>query len=239
MKSKGNYNNSLDIKTITTLGNINYKKININEVKNNINYNMNYNIIKRKKSNSKANKLLISTDNITNVIVIFGNTYTKLNTINNNIKQNRDFQKANDINKNNISKKNIQEISKPIETLINIEDLKTKSKIYKEIDLKKILRFETDSLLSTQVSLNKKASKKIKPRFSLGDKILTQIKNTIININNNIINNMTFYSLPKNINAEYPHKDNNFKDNIISYDFKPFPCYSKKNSYITKIKLKK
>ena len=50
---------------------------------------------------------------------------------------------------------------------------------------------------------------------------------------------MTFYSLSKNFNTEYPHKDNNFKDNIISYDCKPFPGYSKKNSYITKIKLKK
>ena len=43
----------------------------------------------------------------------------------------------------------------------------------------------------------------------------------------------------KNINREYPHKDNDFKDKIISYNCKPFPGISQKNSYYTKIRLKK
>ena len=241
MKSKGNYNNSLDIKTITTLGKINSKKNNKNDFKSNINDKVKYNI-KSKKFNSKTNNLIISTDNITNSNINFGNTYTKINTTNNNSKQNRDSQKTNEINKNNINKTNNCKINKPIETLISFGDLKIKSKIYKEIDLKKVLKFETDSLQSTQVSLNKKTSKKIRPKFSFGDKLLTQIKNTIKhinNINNNITNNITFCSLSKNINTEFLHKDNNFKDKIISYDCKPFPGYSQKNNYYTKIQLKK
>ena len=135
MKSKGNYNNSLDIKAITTLGNINSKKNNINNI---IKYN-----IKRKNFNSKVNNLIISTDNITHANAIFGNTYTKINTTNNNIKQNRDSQKTNnDINKNYINKKVNHKSNKPIETLINFGDLKIKSKIYKEFDLKKVLKLE-------------------------------------------------------------------------------------------------
>ena len=201
-----------------------------------------WNNIKSKKFNSKTNNLIISTDNITNSNINFGNTFTKINTTNNNSKQNRDSQKTNEINKNNINKTNNCKINKPIETLISFGDLKIKSKIYKEIDLKKVLKFETDSLQSTQVSLNKKTSKKIRPKFSFGDKLLTQIKNTIKhinNINNNITNNITFCSLSKNINTEFLHKDNNFKDKIISYDCKPFPGYSQKNNYYTKIQLKK
>jgi hypothetical protein len=138
-------------------------------------------------------------------------------------------------------KKNKYKMMKSLETLMNVGD--RRNKIYKERDLKKVFKLESDSIQSTTVSFNK--MNKHKFSCTCTDKVLTQIKRTIKNIKSNKsqnLNNYTLSSYSKKFNTENSNKylDLNFPlDKVISYGCKPFSEYYKNNKYFAKIKLKK
>ena len=241
INSKENLSNYFGINTITSFGNINSRKSKINDLKNsikNINSDIKYKI--RRKSNSKSNKFFIFSNTINSTINLgnLGNTYTKINTTNSILKQKRDCQKINENKKNYINKNHNEKMIKSIETLISIGERKRKTQINNDKDLKRVFKLEADSLQSTQVSINKKTSSKVKPKFSCIDKILTQIKATANNKNYyHKITNISLSSLQNKHYSEFSHKY--IKDKIISYETKPFPDYSQNITKNAKLKLKK
>ena len=238
INSKENLSHYFGINTITSFGNIYTRKSKISDLKNsikNIKIDIKYKI--RRKSNSKSNKFFICSNTINSTINL-GNTYTKINTTNSTLKQNRNCQKINENKKNYLNKIHNEKIMKSIESLISIGEKKRKSRINNNQDLKRVFKLEADSLQSTQVSINKKPSSKVKPKFSCIDKILTQIKTTTNNKSYyHKITNVSLSSLPKKHHTEFSHKY--IKDKIISYETKPFPDYSQNITINEKSKLKK
>ena len=228
--------NCFAVKTLTNFGNVFNRKNKIVGLKNIISTKNKYNI-KRKSNDSKKNKFFFSLNTVNSTFNL-GNTFIKINSNNDNINH-KNLQK-NNIKTNKHKAKNNQKTKKPIETLISLGSFGRKSQLFKEKDLKKVFRLESDSFLSTQVSLNKKQSQKTKSNYSCVDNILTQAKSAIKSINFNNKHNITLSSFSKKYNTEYcrKNKDKNFKEKITSYDCKPFHDYSKQN-YFTKIKLKK
>ena len=235
-----------NVKTVSKFGIIHKRNKKNNEIKSNENlYNNCSNIKnknKNKKNNIQTNKNLIFSSTIsTNSTISFGCTYTKLNTMNNNLKYNIDYQNFNETKEKYTKKKNKYKMMKSLETLMNVGD--RRNKIYKERDLKKVFKLESDSIQSTTVSFNKKNKHKFS--CTCTDKVLTQIKRTIKNIKSNKsqnLNNNTLSSYSKKFNTDNSNKylDLNFPlDKVISYGCKPFSEYYKNNKYFAKIKLKK
>jgi hypothetical protein len=228
--------NCFAVKTLTNFGNIFNRKNKIADLKNLISIKNKYKI-KRKSNDSKKNKFFFSLKTVNSTFNL-GNTFIKINSNNDNINH-KNLQK-NNIKTNKHKANNNHKTIKPIETLISLGSFGRKSQLFKEKNLKKVFRLESDSFLSTQVSLNKKHSQKTKSNYSCVDKVLTQTKSAIKTINFNQKHNITLSSFSKKYNTEYSrkNKDKNFKEKITSYDCKPFHYYSKQN-YFTKIKLKK
>lgn len=232
-------------KTVSKLGIVYNKNKKNTESKNKENICNNCSNIKNKnnmKNNIQLNKNLIFSSTIsTNSTINFGCTYTKLNTVSNNLKYNIDYQNFNETKENYTKKKNKYKMMKSLETLMNIGD--RKNKICKERDLKRVFKLESDSIQSTTVSFNKKNKHKFSCTYT--DKVLTQIKRTIKNIKSNKsqnLNNNTLSSYSKKFNTENSNKylDLNFPiEKVISYGCKPFSEYYKSNKYFAKIKLKK
>lgn len=233
-KSNEHHNkNWLGIQTVTSFGNIGTKKYKISVVKNNVNNN-------RKQHYSRPKKSLNFITNIsTNSTINFGNSYYKINKVNNNNKQNMDIHIINNNKQKYPKNKNNRIIMNSIETLISLGE--RKPKMSNDGDIKKVFKLETDSLQSTQVSLNKKTNQRSTQKLSYIDKILTQIKRTIrnLNTNNNKNNNTVLSSFTKKYNTEQNNIDFKIKDNISSYGCKPFHDYFQKNTNVAKIKLKK
>ena len=235
-----------NVKTISKLGIIHKRNKKNKEIKSNENLYINCSNIKYKNKNKKNSiqaykNLMLSNTISTNSTINFGCTYTKLNTVSNNLKYNIDYQNVNETKENQTKKKDKYKMMKPLETLMNIGD--RRSKICKEKDLKKVCKLESDSVQSTTVSFNKKTKHKFS--CTCTDKVLTQIKKAIKNIKSNKsqnLNNNTLSSYLKKFNTENPNKylDLNFPiDKVISYGCKPFSEYYKNNKYFAKIKLKK
>ena len=166
-------------KTVSKLGIVYNKNKKNTESKNKENICNNCSNIKNKnnmKNNIQLNKNLIFSSTIsTNSTINFGCTYTKLNTVSNNLKYNIDYQNFNETKENYTKKKNKYKMMKSLETLMNIGD--RKNKICKERDLKRVFKLESDSIQSTTVSFNKKNKHKFSCTYT--DKVLTQIKRTI------------------------------------------------------------
>ena len=227
--------NCLDVKTLTNFGNVFKRQNKIVDLKNIISIKNKYKI-KRKSSDSKKNKCFFSFNTINSTFNL-GNPFTKINS-NNNINY-KNLQK-NNIKTNKHNANNNQKTIKRIETLISLGSFGRKSQLFKEKDIKKVFRLESDSFQSTQVSINKKQSQKTKSNNSCVDKILKKKKSAIKTINYKHKHNITLSSFSKKHNTEYSrkNKDKNFKEKITSYECKPFLDYSKQN-YFIKIKLKK
>ena len=232
-----NINNLLCIQTMTCIGKVINKRHERNENRNNKNYS-------RKSDNSKTKKSLNFVNNIsTNSTLNFGNSYYKSYKANNNnnAKLITDIHNSNE-NKNCNKYKNNHRIMKSIETLINIGGEERKAKLHNFGEFKKVFKLETDSLQSTQVSLNRKPHQKSSQKFTYYDKILTQIKRTIktLNKSKNENNNTALSSFSKKYNTEQNIlTDNKIRDKISSYGSKPFTENYQKNLYFAKIKLKK
>ena len=235
-------NNNLAVKTITSFGNIYNRKNKINEIKNVMNNHIKNKYKISRKNNSKNKKSFVSKNTI-NTTFNYGNTLKKIKNINDNENNNNKICQKNNIKKIKYdSNNNNNNILKTIEILISRGDIRRKSNLYKEKDLKKIFKLDSESFQSTQVSLNKKITSnnnKSKPKKNNKylNKILTQIKNAIKNINqthNNLIHNTTFSSLSKKYYTEHSLK--NFKEKINSYECKPFQDYFKQNNNKKKIK---
>ena len=194
---------------------------------------------KNKKNNIQVNKNLIFSNTIsTNSTFNFSCTYIKLNTVSNNLKYNIDYQNFNETKENYTKKKNKYKKMKSLESIKNIED--RRNKIYKERDLKKVFKLESDSIQSTTVSFNKKNKHKFSCTHT--DKILTQIKrpnkNIISNKSQNL-NNNTLSSYSKKFNTDNSNKYIDLKFPAISYGCQPFSGYNKCKIPFAKIKLKK
>ena len=196
-------------------------------------------INKNKKYNIQVNKNLIFSNTIsTNSTFNFGCTYIKLNTVSNKLKYNIDYQNFNETKENYTKKKNKYKKMKSLESIKNIED--RRNKIYKERDLKKVFKLESNSIQSTTVSFNKKNKHKFSCTHT--DKILTQIKrpnkNIISNKSQNL-NNNTLSSYSKKFNTDNSNKYIDLKFPAISYGCQPFSGYNKCKIPFAKIKLKK
>ena len=232
--------------TISKFGTIHKRNKKTTEIKNKENVYNNYsNVIcknKNKKNNIQINKNLIFSNTISNNATInFGCTYTKLNTMNNNLKYNIDYQNFNDTKENYTKKKNKYKMMKSLENVKNIEH--RRNKISKERYLKKVFKLESDSIQSTTVSFNRKNKHKFS--CTCTDKTLTQIKRENKNIYSNKsqnLNNNTLSSFSKKFNTDNFNKYIDLKcpiDKVTSYGYKPFSGYNKCQMHFAKIQLKK
>ena len=232
--------------TISKFGTIHKRNKKTTEIKNKENVYHNYsNVIcknKNKKNNIQINKNLIFSNTISNNATInFGCTYTKLNTMNNNLKYNIDYQNFNDTKENYTKKKNKYKMMKSLESVKNIEH--RRNKISKERYLKKVFKLESDSIQSTTVSFNRKNKHKFS--CTCTDKTLTQIKRENKNIYSNKsqnLNNNTLSSFSKKFNTDNFNKYIDLKcpiDKVTSYGYKPCSGYNKCQMHFAKIQLKK
>ena len=232
--------------TISKFGTIHKRNKKTTEIKNKENVYNNYsNVIcknKNKKNNIQINKNLIFSNTISNNATInFGCTYTKLNTMNNNLKYNIDYQNFNDTKENYTKKKNKYKMMKSLESVKNIEH--RRNKISKERYLKKVFKLESDSIQSTTVSFNRKNKHKFS--CTCTDKTLTQIKRENKNIYSNKsqnLNNNTLSSFSKKFNTDNFNKYIDLKcpiDKVTSYGYKPCSGYNKCQMHFEKIQLKK
>ena len=241
--NKINYN----VQTVSKFGSIHKRNKKNTEIKNTQNlYNNDCSNIKyknkNKKNNIQTNKNLIFSNTIsTNSTFNFGCTYTKLKTASNNLKYNIEYQNFNETKENYTKKKNKFKMMKSHGSVKNLGN--NKNKIYKERDLKKVFKLESDSIQSTTISFNKKN----KHQFSCTctNKILTQIKRANKNINSNQsqnLSNKTLSSYSKKFNTDNSNKYLDLKfliEKVISYGCKPFSGYNKCKMNISKIQLKK
>jgi len=232
--------------TISKFGTIHKRNKKTTEIKNKENVYNNYsNVIcknKNKKNDIQINKNLIFSNTISNNATInFGCTYTKLNTMNNNLKYNIDYQNFNDTKENYTKKKNKYKMMKSLESVKNIEH--RRNKISKERYLKKVFKLESDSIQSTTVSFNRKNKHKFS--CTCTDKTLTQIKRENKNIYSNKsqnLNNNTLSSFSKKFNTDNFNKYIDLKcpiDKVTSYGYKPCSGYNKCQMHFEKIQLKK
>ena len=214
-KSKiNNYYQHLALKTISNCAKTNK----LNEIKNNIRNNIK-NIFAKKNI-----KFILSTNSTINID-------NNSNTIKNNyecLRQNTDYH--NFISSKNQLRKNINfKQMKIIETPgLSLAESKTKTKTKKEKTSNK-LKLESDSILSTQVSLNKK----YRHYSTCTENILTQIKKSLIKNNNNIYNiHKKSYKNTLSFSKQYVNyirtKNFDFQDKINSYGVKPFTQHYQK-----------
>ncbi len=195
--SRSNDHNS-NLLSLTNIGKVIIKQHKRNDVRINKN-----NSIKIKNSKNHKNLNFVSNKS-TNSTLNFGNSYYKGYKTNNNIKYLTEIQNSIENNKNCNKYKNNLRIIKSIETLMSIAGEERKSKILKGGEMKRVFKLETDSLQSTQVSLNRKPNQKSSQKITYIDKILTQIKKTIKNLNKskNDNNNTALSSFSKKCNTD-------------------------------------
>ena len=215
-----NYYQSLALNTIS-----NYTKTNkLNEIKNNLKNNIKNIFAKKNIKLKKVNNFILSTNSTINI----DNNY-KPSTNKNNYEyfmQNTDYQIFN--TSKNKQKKNINyKLMKIIKTPgFSLAEEKSKTKKTKESNK---LKLESDSILSTQVSLNKK----YRHNSTFTENILTQIKKTLMKNNNNIYNidkkcNKNTLSFSKQYVNYIRPKNFDFHDKINSYGVKPFTQHYQK-----------
>ena len=139
------------MKTITSFGNIYNRKNKINEIKNVMNNHIKNKYKISRKNNSKNKKSFVSKNTI-NTTFNYGNTLKKIKNINDNENNNNKICQKNNIKKIKYdSNNNNNNILKTIEILISRGgDIRRKSNLYKEKDLKKIFKLDSESFQSTQ-----------------------------------------------------------------------------------------
>jgi len=235
LSTSKNKNNNLDknknnihyqymaLKTISNFT----KKNKLNEIKNNIRNNIKNIFAKKNIRLKKANNFILSINSTINVDKNNSNAnkynyeylrlhtdYLNFNTSKNQLKKNINFK-----------------IMKILDTPgLSLEESKSKTKTKKDKEKSSNkFKLETDSILSTQVSLNKKN----RHNSTCTENILTQIKNSLMKKNNNIFNahkkssKNTLSFTKKYINCART-KNFDFQDRINSYGVKPFTQHYQK-----------
>ena len=220
-KQNNNYYQSLALKTISNSN----KNNKLNEIKNNIRNNIK-NIFGIKNNTFKNKKKLIISTNAT--INLENNNTSKINKLSECLRLNSFYQNFNtskNILKNNL---NFPQLQLMDSIGYSLYAKKTKTKAKKEINSKG-LKIESDSILSTQVSINKN----YRHNSTCTEHIISQLKNSIIKKNKK--NSKNTLSFSKQYNNYLKTKNYDSKENNInSYGIKPFMPYYLKISNSTK-----
>lgn len=216
-----NYYQSLALKTISNFT----KKNKLTEIKNNIKNNIKK-VFGMKNNKFKSKPKYIITTNAT--INLENNNNSKINKFNECLKLNSFYQSFN--TSQNILKKNIKFSQLQLIDSVGYSFYGKKSKIKgkKEINSKGI-KIESDSILSTQVTINKNR----RHNSTCTEHILSHLKNSVTKKNKK--NSKNTLSFSKQYNNYLRSKNFDSKDNnIYSYGIKPFSPYYFKISNSTK-----
>ena len=213
------YFQNLILKTLPNFS----RKNKLNDIKNNLKKNIK-NLFSKKNDKSKyinnLNNFIIST----NTTINFENK-NKINAYRKKNENHRNFNTAKNLMKKNINFK----LFKSIDNFgYSIEQIKSKKEKY----LTKKVKLDSDSILSTQVSINKK----YRHNSTCTENILSQIRNSVMKknytTNNNKKNKNTM-----NFSRQYTNylrtKQLNLNAKINSYAVKPFSPHFQKISNIS------
>ena len=231
-KQKDNYYKLLVIKTLYNFN----KKDKLNEIKNNIRNNIKKIVTKNNNKFKNKNKTITSP----NATIHLSNNLSKISRLKDIFREKEDYEIFNTTK--NIMKKDINfKLMKSIDKLyISSKGKKIKTKARKEKSSNRKTNIDSDSILSTQVSLNKK----YRHNSTFTGNILLKIKNNINkkscnnNLNKNKYKNTISFSKQNTIFLS--NKNCNLNEKIISYGVKPFsPNYYKISNSTQKNKKEK
>ena len=210
--------------TLKTLSN--FRKNKLSDMKNNIRNNIKKLICQKKNKFKILNNCLISK----NATINFENNNSIINKINDNCRMNTDYQPIN--TKSNLIKKNINyKLMRSIyKSGFSVEEQRSKTKTKKNKYLNNHIKIDSDSHLSTQVSLNKK----YRHNSTYTENIIVKMKNSFLQktktSNLNQKNNKNVISFSKEYTNYLKKKNPNINNIISSYGVKSFSPYNQ-NKY--------